>query len=75
MVPPFSRGSQNRTVASVISVYRVPGLQVTGFVRIKAESLAAPAQSAGLSYRQLRMCVCVCVFGAERGVLVHMQSV
>lgn len=50
---------------SVIVVYRVPGLhcslQVTGFVRIKVESLAAPAQSAGLSYRPLRMCVCVCL--------------
>lgn len=65
MVPPMSHGSQSRAAASVIVVYRAPGLrfslQVTGFVRIKAESLAAPAESAGLSYRPLRMCVCVCV--------------
>lgn len=69
MVPPFSHGSQNSTVASVIAVYRHPGLrcslQVTGFVRIKVESLAATAQSPGLSYRPLRMCVCVCLEWSE----------
>lgn len=79
MIPPFYHGSQNSTVASVIVVYRVPGLccslQVTGFVRIKLESLAPPAQSAGLSYRRLRMCVCMCVYAVEQSVLLHTQGV
>lgn len=76
MVQVFFHRSQNSTVANVIAVYRVPGmlysLQVTGFVRINAE-IGCPAQSAGLSYRPLR--IFVCVSGAELGVLLHMQSV